>query len=89
MAFMVRMVGALMMAGGILGVAFYTGVMTGLVRLVEREVLIAWSVYAISVGLMLLVALLGYVALTAPVPKRGDPKGGRSGGQGLSLEEVV
>ncbi|MEN3047285.1 MAG: hypothetical protein ABDH63_00685 [Candidatus Caldarchaeales archaeon] len=80
MAFFVRMVGALMMVGGILGVAVYTGVMTGLVRLVEKEVLITWSVYAISVGLMLLVALLGYVALTAPVPKRGRSGDERSGG---------
>ncbi|MCS7117508.1 MAG: hypothetical protein NZ957_01800 [Thaumarchaeota archaeon] len=66
----VRMVGALMLMGGLCGAVLYTGVMFNLVRFVDREVLITWSVYAISVSLMLVVALLGYVALTAPTPQR-------------------
>lgn len=69
------MVGAIMLMGGLFGAAMYTGVMVGLITFVDRDALITWSVYMISVGLMLVIALLGYVALTAPTPQHRQSHG--------------
>lgn len=73
---LVRVIGALLLSLGLLGIAFYTTTFLGLVRLVDQEVLVRVTVYAIAVGILAVISLLGYLALTAPVQHVRVNRGG-------------
>ncbi|MEM2592931.1 MAG: hypothetical protein QXI60_10120 [Thermofilaceae archaeon] len=71
-----RVIGALLLSAGLLGIAFYTTSFLGLVRLVDQEVLVRVTVYAIAVGILAVISLLGYLALTAPAQHVRVNRGG-------------
>jgi hypothetical protein len=73
---LVRVVGASLLSIGLLGVFFYTATFLGLLRIVDQDLLIKATVYAIAVGILAVISILGYLALTAPVEHLKVNRGG-------------
>jgi hypothetical protein len=61
---LVRVVGASLLSIGLLGVFFYTATF---LRIVDQDLLVKATVYAIAIGILAVISVLGYLALTAPV----------------------
>jgi hypothetical protein len=73
---LVRVVGASLLSIGLLGVFFYTATFLGLLRIVDQDLLIKATVYAIAIGILAVISILGYLALTAPVEHLKVNRGG-------------
>jgi hypothetical protein len=73
---LVRVVGASLLSVGLLGVFFYTATFLGFLRIVDQDFLVKATVYAIAVGILAVISILGYLALTAPVEHLRVNRGG-------------
>jgi hypothetical protein len=73
---LVRVVGASLLSLGLLGVFFYTATFLGLLRVVDQDLLVKATVYAIAIGILAVISILGYLALTAPVEHLKVNRGG-------------
>ena len=73
---LVRVVGASLLSIGLLGVVFYTATLLGFLRIVDQDLLVKATVYAIAVGILAVISILGYLALTAPVEHLRVNRGG-------------
>jgi hypothetical protein len=73
---LVRVIGASMLSIGLLGVFLYTATFFGLLRIVDQDLLVRATVYAIAVGFLAVISILGYLALTAPVQHLKVNRGG-------------
>jgi hypothetical protein len=73
---LVRVVGASLLSIGLLGVFFYTATFLGLLRIVDQDLLVKATVYAIAIGILAVISILGYLALTAPVEHLRVNRGG-------------
>jgi hypothetical protein len=73
---LVRVVGASLLSFGLLGVFLYTATFFGFLRIVDQDLLVKATVYAIAVGILAVISVLGYLALTAPVEHLKVNRGG-------------
>ena len=73
---LVRVVGASLLSIGLLGVFFYTTTFLGFLRIVDQDLLVKATVYAIAIGILAVISILGYLALTAPVEHLRVNRGG-------------
>ena len=73
---LVRVVGASLLSIGLLGVVFYTATLLGFLRIVDQDLLVKATVYAIAIGILAVISILGYLALTAPVEHLRVNRGG-------------
>jgi hypothetical protein len=73
---LVRVVGAFLLSFGLLGVFFYTATFLGFFRIVDQDLLVKATVYAIAIGILAVISILGYLALTAPVEHLKVNRGG-------------
>ncbi len=74
---LVRVVGASLLSIGLLGILLYTAAFFGFLRVVDQELLFRATVYAIAIGILAVISILGYLALTAPVQHLKVNRGGR------------
>ncbi len=71
-----RVIGALLLSVGLIGVFVYTASFLGVLRIVDQELLIRATVYAIAIGILAVISILGYLALTAPLQHLKVNRGG-------------
>jgi hypothetical protein len=54
----------------------YTATFLGFLRIVDQDLLVKATVYAIAIGILAVISILGYLALTAPVEHLRVNRGG-------------